>query len=50
VGGGAVARALCLERREVTLPEVREALNAFALLVEEPDAAEARLRRLAGST
>ena len=39
---------LCLERREVTLAQVREALDAFALLVGEPEAAEARLRRLAG--
>jgi len=39
---------LCLERRDVTLPQVREALVAFASLVEEPEAAEARLRRLAG--
>ncbi|CAA9489836.1 MAG: hypothetical protein AVDCRST_MAG45-682 [uncultured Solirubrobacterales bacterium] len=38
----------CLERRDVTLAQVREALDAFAVLVEEPDAAEARLRRLVG--
>ncbi len=37
---------LCLERREVTLGQVREALDAFAHLVEDPDAAEAALRRL----
>jgi hypothetical protein len=37
----------CLERREVTLAQVREALEAFALLVENPDSAEkATLRRL----
>jgi hypothetical protein len=33
----------------VTLAQVREALDAFALLVVEPDAAEAALRRLAAS-
>jgi hypothetical protein len=38
---------LCLERRDVTLGQVREALDAFSLLVEDPDAAEARLHRLA---
>ena len=37
----------CLERRDVTLAEVREALDAFAVIVEEPDGAEATLRRLA---
>jgi hypothetical protein len=37
---------LCLERRDVTLAEVREALDAFAVIVEEPDGAEATLRRL----
>ena len=36
----------CLERRDVTLAQVREALDAFAVLVEEPEAAEAALRRL----
>jgi hypothetical protein len=40
---------LCVERRDVTLAQVREALDALTLLVEEPEAAEARLRRLAGS-
>jgi hypothetical protein len=40
----------CLERRDVTLAQVREALDAIRLLVEEPDAAETRLRRLAGSS
>ncbi|CAA9489865.1 MAG: hypothetical protein AVDCRST_MAG45-684 [uncultured Solirubrobacterales bacterium] len=33
----------------MTLAELRQALDAFAVLVEEPDAAEARLRRLASS-
>ena len=41
---------LCLERRDVTLAELREALDAFVVLVEEPDAAEAVLRRLADRT
>jgi len=38
---------LCLERRDVTTAQVREAADAFALLMEEPQAAEPRLRRLA---
>jgi len=37
---------LCLERRDVTLGQVREALDAFALLGEEPEHAEATLGRL----
>jgi hypothetical protein len=37
-----------LERPDVTLAELREALDAFAVLIEEPDAAEARLYRLVG--
>jgi len=36
-----------LERPGVTLTELREALDAFAVLVEEPAGAEARLRKLA---
>ncbi len=35
-----------LERPGVTLAEVRRALDAFAVLVEDPEAAEATLRRL----
>ena len=35
-----------LERPGVTLAELRQALDAFAVLVEEPDRAEANLRRL----
>jgi ribosomal 50S subunit-associated protein YjgA (DUF615 family) len=38
---------LCLERPEVTLARVREAVDAFELLVREPEAAEARLHELA---
>jgi hypothetical protein len=38
----------CLERRDVTLAQAGEARDAFALLVQEPEAAETRLRRLAG--
>ena len=38
---------LCLERRDVTTAQVWEAADAFALLMEEPQAAEPRLRRLA---
>ncbi len=34
-----------LERPDATLAELRQALDAFAVLVEEPDAAEATLRR-----
>jgi len=30
----------------VTLAELRQALDAFAVLVEEPDDVEAKLRRL----
>jgi hypothetical protein len=41
---------LCLERRDVTLTQVRQALDAFAVLVEDPEAAEAALRRLAERT
>ncbi len=37
----------CLERRGLTLDQVREAVDAFALLVEAPETAEATLRRLA---
>ena len=37
----------CLERRNVTLAEVREAVAAFSHLVEEPERAEATLQRLA---
>ena len=40
---------LCLERRDVTLDQMRTALDAFAVLVEEPEAAEATLWRLASS-
>ena len=36
---------LCLERG-VTLAELRGAVDAFTILVEEPDRAEAALRRL----
>lgn len=36
----------CLERRGVTLAQVREVLDAFAVLVEDRDGAEANLRRL----
>ncbi len=36
-----------LERPDATLPELRQALDAFAVLVQEPDAAGAALRRLA---
>jgi hypothetical protein len=35
-----------LERPGVTLSDLRKALDAFAVLVEEPDGAEAVLRRL----
>jgi hypothetical protein len=35
-----------LERPGVTLAELREALDAFAVLVDEPERAEAWLRRL----
>ncbi|MEJ7656895.1 MAG: hypothetical protein WKF33_07685 [Thermoleophilaceae bacterium] len=35
-----------LERPGVTLAELRQALDAFAALVEDADAAEATLRRL----
>jgi hypothetical protein len=38
---------LCLERR-VSMAQVPEALDAFASLVTESEAAEAVLRRLAG--
>ncbi len=38
----------CLERRDVTLAEVGEAVDAFASLVEDVETAEATLRRLAG--
>jgi hypothetical protein len=38
----------CLERRDVTLAEVRQALDAFTVLVNDPEAAETALRRLAG--
>ena len=37
-----------LERPGVTLAELREALDAFAVLVEDVNGAEAALRRLAG--
>ena len=37
-----------LERPGVTLAQLREALDAFAVLVEDADGAEASLRRLAG--
>ena len=37
-----------LERPDVTLAELRQALDAFAVLVEEPDQAEATLHRLVG--
>jgi len=37
-----------LERPGVTLAELRQALDAFAVLVEDADGAEATLRRLAG--
>lgn len=36
-----------LERPDVTLPELRQALDAFAVIVEDADGAEASLRRLA---
>ncbi len=36
------------ERPDVTLAELRQALDAFAVLVEDADGAEASLRRLAG--
>ncbi len=36
------------ERPGVTLAELRQALDAFAVLVEDADGAEASLRRLAG--
>lgn len=36
----------CLERRAATFGQVREAVDAFALLIYEPDAGEATLRRL----
>jgi len=36
---------LCLERG-VTLAQLRGAVDAFTVLVEEPDGAEARLRQL----
>ena len=39
---------LCLERSDVALARVRAAVDAFALLVDDPDAAEAVLRRMAG--
>jgi ribosomal 50S subunit-associated protein YjgA (DUF615 family) len=38
---------LCLERREVTLALVRAAVDAFAPIVDDPDAAEGVLRRIA---
>ena len=38
---------LCLERSDVTLAQVRRAVDAFALLLEEPERAEAVLRGLA---
>ena len=38
-----------LKRPGVTLAELRKALDAFAVLVEESEAAEARSRRLVGS-
>ena len=38
-----------LERPGVTLAELRQALDAFAVIVEEPDSAEVTLRRLASS-
>jgi len=37
---------LLLERPGVTLAELQHALDAFAVLVEQPDDAEAKLRRL----
>ena len=37
-----------LERPDVTLADLRQALDAFAVLVEDTDRAEASLRRLAG--
>jgi hypothetical protein len=37
-----------LERPGVTLAELRLALDAFAVLIDEPEAAEAKLRRLVG--
>ena len=39
---------LCLERRDVTLAQLREAADAFAWLVEDVETAEATLRRRAG--
>jgi hypothetical protein len=38
---------LCLERPELTLAEARDAVDAFELLVREPEVAEARLHELA---
>jgi hypothetical protein len=38
---------VCLERPPVTLAQVRAAVDAFALLVHDPDAAEGVLRRVA---
>lgn len=38
---------VCLERRDLTLAEAREALDALSVLVEEPGEAAATLRRLA---
>jgi hypothetical protein len=36
----------CLERRDANLAQVREAVDAFTLLVADPDSGEAALRRL----
>jgi len=36
-----------LERPDVTLAQAREALDAFSLVVEDDETAEARLRRIA---
>ena len=38
---------LCLEQREVALGQVREAVDAFELLIREREVAEARLHKLA---
>ena len=38
---------LCLERPELTLAEARDAVDAFELLVREPEVEEARLHELA---
>jgi hypothetical protein len=38
---------VCLERPPVTLAQVRAAVDAFAPLVDDPDAAEGVLRRVA---